>query len=63
MKALELEKRWVLVTGASSGLGREMARGLTGGIPVYVWSALYADGAVYASDMPNGLWKLSPVTR
>ncbi|HWO08304.1 MAG TPA: SDR family NAD(P)-dependent oxidoreductase [Polyangiaceae bacterium] len=26
MKPLELEKRWVLVTGASSGLGREMAR-------------------------------------
>lgn len=44
-------------------MGREMARGLTGGIPVYVWSALYAGGAVYASDMPNGLWKLSPVTR
>ena len=26
MKPLELDKRWVLVTGASSGLGREMAR-------------------------------------
>jgi len=26
MKPLELENRWVLVTGASSGLGREMAR-------------------------------------
>jgi short-subunit dehydrogenase len=26
MKPLDLEKRWVLVTGASSGLGREMAR-------------------------------------
>lgn len=26
MKPLELEKRWVLITGASSGLGREMAR-------------------------------------
>lgn len=26
MKPLELENRWVLLTGASSGLGREMAR-------------------------------------
>lgn len=26
MKALELRNRWILVTGASSGLGREMAR-------------------------------------
>lgn len=26
MKSLELKNRWVLVTGASSGLGREMAR-------------------------------------
>lgn len=26
MKPLELRKRWVLITGASSGLGREMAR-------------------------------------
>jgi uncharacterized protein len=26
MKPLELDKRWVLVTGASSGLGREVAR-------------------------------------
>lgn len=44
-------------------MGREMARGLTGGMPVYVWSALYAGGAVFASDMLNGLWKLAPVTR
>jgi short-subunit dehydrogenase len=29
MKPLELKNRWVLVTGASSGLGREMARVLT----------------------------------
>src|SRR5687767_10563497 len=26
MKPLDLKHRWVLVTGASSGLGREMAR-------------------------------------
>lgn len=44
-------------------MGREVARGLTGGIPVYVWSALHAGGHVYASDMLNGLWKLAPVTR
>jgi short-subunit dehydrogenase len=29
MKPLELKNRWVLVTGASSGLGREMARVLS----------------------------------
>jgi short-subunit dehydrogenase len=28
MKPLELKQRWILVTGASSGLGREMARQL-----------------------------------
>src|SRR5262245_49186210 len=30
MKHMELRGRWVLVTGASSGLGREMARQLAG---------------------------------
>ncbi|MEO5905061.1 MAG: hypothetical protein ABIQ55_13685 [Gemmatimonadaceae bacterium] len=40
----------------------ELARGLleTGG-QVYVWGVQYVDGKVYASDMINGLWRLSPV--
>ena len=45
-------------------MGREMGVGLVDrGIPVYVWGVQLANGAVYASDMINGLWKLKPVTR
>jgi hypothetical protein len=28
-----------------------------------VWGVQYLDGAVYASDMLNGLWKLPAVVR
>lgn len=40
----------------------ELARGLleTGG-QVYVWGVQFVGGKVYASDMLNGLWRLSPV--
>lgn len=44
-------------------MGRELATGLTGGDPVSIWSAQYADGYVYASDMINGLWKMEGVVR
>jgi hypothetical protein len=42
-------------------MGRELATGVTGGQPVSIWSVQYTGGFVYASDMLNGLWKLSPV--
>ena len=45
-------------------MGREMARGLTAtGQPVYVWGVHYQSDRVFASDMLNGLWKLSAVER
>ncbi len=45
-------------------MGREMGRGLLDrGIPIFVWGVRYLNGFVYASDMPNGLWKLRGVTR
>ena len=45
-------------------MGREMGIGLLNqGNPVYVWGVQYLNGAVYASDMINGLWKLGPVAR
>ena len=45
-------------------MGRELAAGLTTRGNVYVWGVQY-DGAayVYASDMLNGLWKLTRATR
>jgi hypothetical protein len=40
-------------------MGREVGRGLSGGSPlVYVWGVQLSGGALYASDMLNGLWKL-----
>jgi hypothetical protein len=43
-------------------MGRELARGLMDvGGPVYVWGVQLSGGKVYASDMLNGLWKLSAV--
>ena len=45
-------------------MGRELGIGLLGqGTPVYVWGVQYVGGAVYASDMNNGIWKLRSVTR
>ena len=45
-------------------MGRELGIGLTDrGNAVYVWGVQFVDGALYASDMINGLWKLVPVTR
>ena len=45
-------------------MGREIGIGLLDrGNPVYVWGVQYLNGAVYASDMLNGIWKLRPATR
>ena len=41
-------------------MGRDLAHGLTGVGPVYVWGVQYIGGSVYASDMLNGIWKLNP---
>jgi hypothetical protein len=47
-----------------SKMGRERGIGLLDrGFPVYVWGVQYLGGAVYASDMLNGIWKLRAVTR
>ncbi len=41
-------------------MGRELAIGLQDQAkPVYVWGVQYLDGSVYASDMVNGIWKLT----
>ena len=45
-------------------MGREIGIGLLNqGNPVYVWGVQYLNGAVYASDMLNGIWKLKPAAR
>jgi hypothetical protein len=45
-------------------MGREKAIGLKDRtIPVFVWGVQYLNGSVYASDMLNGIWKLSAVSR
>jgi hypothetical protein len=45
-------------------MGRELGIGLIDrGNPVYIWGVQYLNGALYASDMINGLWKLAPVAR
>jgi hypothetical protein len=41
-------------------MGREIAHGLTGVGPVYVWGVQYVGGRLYASDMLNGIWELNP---
>ena len=55
-------------TDATSGLvrcdlrlmGRELSLGLTDlNRPVFIWGVQYVNGNVYASDMLNGVWKLS----
>ena len=51
------------VTGTLSGdlAGREIARIQPGGAgDTYVWGVMLANGALWASDMVSGLWKLSP---
>jgi hypothetical protein len=40
-------------------MGREVAHWLSGEGPVFVWGVHHSGGRVYASDMLNGLWKLS----
>ncbi|HEV8237447.1 MAG TPA: hypothetical protein VGP84_22705, partial [Gemmatimonadaceae bacterium] len=43
-------------------MGRELGRGLSGGsLAVYIWGVQLSGGALYASDMLNGLWKLQTV--
>jgi hypothetical protein len=45
-------------------MGRELGVGLLDrGNAVYVWGVQFEGGAVYASDMLNGLWKLRPLSR
>jgi hypothetical protein len=47
-----------------SKMGRELAVGLKDrSNSVFVWGVQYLNGSVYASDMPNGIWKLSAVSR
>lgn len=43
-------------------MGRERARGLTDQ-GAYVWGVKLLGGALYASDMLNGLWKLAALTQ
>ena len=42
-------------------MGRELAHGLGDVGPVYVWGVQLVGSSVYASDMLNGIWKLSAV--
>jgi hypothetical protein len=47
-----------------SKMGRELAVGLKDrSNPVFVWGVQFLNGSVYASDMLNGIWKLSAVSR
>lgn len=41
-------------------MGRELAHGLGEVGPVYIWGVQYTGTNVYASDMLNGIWKLTP---
>jgi hypothetical protein len=40
-------------------MGREVGHGLQDGPAVYIWGVQIAGGYLYASDMLNGIWKLS----
>ena len=42
-----------------AAMGREVGHGLVDGPPVYIWGVQIAGGKLYASDMLNGIWKLS----
>jgi hypothetical protein len=45
-------------------MGRELGGAVTGlPLSTYLWGVQYSGGAVYASDMLNGLWKLQGITR
>ena len=47
-----------------SKMGRELAVGLKDrSNPVFIWGVQFLNGSVYASDMLNGIWKLSAVSR
>ena len=40
-------------------MGREVAHWLSSQQPVFIWGVHHSGGRLYASDMLNGLWKLS----
>lgn len=42
-----------------ASMGRELAYGPAGDLPVYVWGVQLSGGRLYASDMLNGIWKLA----
>ena len=43
-------------------MNRELAKGPVGlSVPIYMWGVHFADGRLYASDMLNGLFRLSTV--
>jgi hypothetical protein len=42
-------------------MNRELAKGPVNAPVVYVWGFHYTGGRLYASDMLNGLWRLSTV--
>lgn len=43
-------------------MNRELAKGPVGlSFPIYVWGVQFTEGRLYASDMLNGLWRLSTV--
>jgi hypothetical protein len=44
-------------------MGRELATGLAGGEPVFIWGVVGSGAYVYASDMLAGLWKLDALVR
>ena len=44
-----------------AAMGREVGHGLLNGPPVYIWGVQIAGGQLYASDMLNGIWKVSLV--
>ena len=43
-------------------MGREKAL-FTGNVPVYVWGVHWSGSGVFASDMLNGLWRITPARR
>lgn len=45
-------------------MGRELGIGLFDRpVPVNIWGVQHQNGALYASDMRNGIWKLKPLVR